>query len=945
MADHPFPSGLHVNLLGPLVVTLDGRAVQLTGRQVPRLLALLALRNGTPATLDKVIDVIWDEAPPAQAKRVALNLVGRMRQVIGSQWALTRQGAVSLVGVTTDLDRFFALRGDAAERHRKGDDAGERECLSAALRLVRGTPLADWADDPFFDPISTHLQRHIDRSRLRAAQLALDANDHDAANDGADAVLARDPLSQQALGIAMAALAGTGRIHEALTVYQDAKERLAEATGLDPDPALTALYTDILRTDGGAGTDAAPRPKPGPVPRQLPVLDDHVPVHTHERDRALNLLRTTGGASPTIFAVNGPGGIGKSAFTIELAHSLADDFPDGQLFAELHGNTLGKEPADVGRVLSRFLRSLGYDSDPGTDVEESIVHFRSVTADRRILIVLDDVREVTQIRPLLPNGPGCAVITTSRRALSSLRGAEHLELPLLDEVSARNLFRTGVAHPFTPGDEQALEGVLSRCAGLPLALCIVAARFNAAQPGSLPAILDSLTDRGVGLAGFDDGEHSLAATVAGSLKALASAAGGPEAVELFTMLALHPGPAVPVEIAAALVDRPVPAVRHQGELLHRYRLVEQHRTGHFTMHDLVRLFATAEAGRLDPAARDAAEQRMRSAYLAAAVHTYRLYREHMHKPVGRNRLDFVPDLPAPPFDFASLKDADEWFIDELPALADLALAAGESDPRFPGLLFVFLRPPLGDRAGMTSELLMIVSAASALTESVDEPWGVYLHHDLAEMQIALGDDLAAARSLDRAERSARKHGRFAEAVGVKATQVRTLRRLGDLDRALDLADEAIGEARELGLDDIAARAGAYRSYVLELRGEHDAAVEQSAQLVAYTDDPTAGITARKRSAYLINYAFRLVHAGRAVEGLAAAELASTLLADQAYDGTYVYAETLWGQAEAHQALGNDTTADALWKRAAELMLAKNYINPVQYDEILAGRRPVVDPAD
>jgi tetratricopeptide (TPR) repeat protein len=666
-------------------------------------------------------------------------------------------------------------------------------------------------------------------------------------------------------------------------------------------------------------------------------------VHARERDRARNLLRA-GGTSPHILAVNGSGGIGKSAFAIELAHSLVDDFPDGQLFAELHGNALGKEPTDVGRVLTRFLRSLGYDTAPGTDAEEIIAHFRSVTADRRILIVLDDARDVTQIRPLLPNGPGCAVIATSRRVLSSLRGAEHLELRLLDKAKARNLFRTGVAHPFTRDDEQALGGVLDRCAGLPLALCIAAARFNAAEPGSLHSILDSLSDRAVGLAGFDDGEHSLAATVAGSLKAVASEAGGPEAVELFTMLALHPGPAVPVEIAAALVDRPGAAVRHQGELLHRYRLVEQRRTGRFAMHDLVRLFATAEAKKLDRAVRASAERRMRASYLAAAAHTLRLFREQLHKPVGRNRLDFVPDLPAPPIAFTSVGESEEWLTDQLPAIAELARTADGQDAVFAGLLFILLKPPLSGRSGLASELLMIGTAAADLGESSEEPWGVYLYHDLAEMQMKLGDNPAAARSLDKAERSARRHGRLAEAVGVKTTRVRALQRLGEIDTALKLADEAINEARQRGLKDIAARGGAYRSYLLELNGDHAAAVEQSEQLVAYAEDPDMGLTGFKIAGFLISHTFRLVRAGRPAEGMAFAERADALMVGDGHQGTDNYAEILWGKAEAHHALGNTAAADELWRKAGDIMLSTCHITQAEYDGIIAGHRPVIDPA-
>ncbi|WP_199035406.1 AfsR/SARP family transcriptional regulator [Glycomyces salinus] len=935
--------GLRVDLLGPLVVSVEGSVVRPTGSQVPRLLSLLALRNGMPVRIETVIDVIWSDSPPAQSRRVALNLVGRLRRLVGGRSAVTHQGAISLAGATTDLDRFRELCADAYRLRRAGDETRERASLEAALRLVRGVPFAEWEDDAFFNGESARLQREIDRARLRESKLALDQGDHDAARRGAEAVLAGDPLSQEALGILMSALAAAGRVHEALAAYQDVKGMLAEETGLDPDPGLTALYSEILRTDGGDASE--PAPEPAPVPRQLPRLPDHVSVHPRERTRARRAMSVLDTTSPAIVAVNGPGGIGKSAFALELAHSLKKCYPDGQLFADLHGNAPGHEPLDTGQVVRRFLRSLGAGGDQWIDVEEAAAHFRSVTADRQVLIVLDDVRDAAQIRPLLPNGSSCGVIVTSRRALPSLRGARHISLSYLDRETSRVLFRDGVDHRFTSEDEAALDGVLDRCGGLPLALCIAAARFNAGEPGSLPVILDGLSDERLGLSGFDDGENSLAASLAGSLEALAATDFGAEAAELFTLLALHPGPAVPVEIAAALADKPVPRTRHLGELLRRYRLVEQDRLGDLAMHDLVRSFAAEEARKLDRSEVAAAEKRMRSAYLGIAVDAYRFYRKQVDKSVVRNRLDLMSEHPASPIEFASSQEIDEWLVARLPALTEVARTAGEADRRFPGLIFILVGPPVGVRAGMISELVAIGEAASAAPWIDDEPWSVYFHHDLAAKYSWLGDHDAGIRGLGDAERSALKHGLIAEALAVRATLVRALQRHGREDEALELADKTIAEARQRDLPDVAERVCAFRSYILDRRGEHDAAIEQSAQLAALAEDETAGVAPLRRSMHLINHAFRLVHGGRAAEGLTFAEAARAIAVEEGFEKSETYIEILWGQAEAQQALGDAAAAECLWKEAAELMLASGQIDQAEYDDILAGRRPRVDPAN
>ncbi|GAB4004149.1 hypothetical protein GCM10029992_48240 [Glycomyces albus] len=594
-------------------------------------------------------------------------------------------------------------------------------------------------------------------------------------------------------------------------------------------------------------------------------------------------------------------------------------------------------------MVRRFLRSLDAGGDQWLDVEEAAAHFRSVTADRQVLIVLDDVRDAAQIRPLLPNGPGCGVIVTSRRALPSLRGARHISLSYLDRNTSRTLFRDGVDHRFTPEDEAALDGVLDRCGGLPLALCIAAARFNAGEPGSLPLILEGLSDEKLGLSGFDDGENSLAASLAASLEALATTDSGAEAAELFTLLALHPGPAVPVEIAAALADKPVATARHLGELLRRYRLVEPDRAGDLAMHDLVRSFAAEEARKLDRSQVAAAEQRMRSAYLAIAAQSYRFYRKQVDRSVVRNRLDFVSDLPTSPVVFASSQEVDEWLIAHLPALTELARTTGEAERRFPGLLFILMGPSVRTRAGLASELAAIGEAATAAPWIDDEPWSVYFHHDLAAMHSWLGDHDAAIRGLGSAERSAVRHGRIAESLAVRATRVRALQRHGKEDEALELADKTIAEARRRDLKDVAERICAFKSYLLDLRGEHEAAIEQSAQLAALAEDETAGVAPLRRSMHLINHAFRLVHGGRAAEGSRSPKRRrrSRLRRDSRIPRPTSRPSGARPRPTRRSATPPRRSA---WKEAAELMLAVGQIDQVQYDDILAGRRPRIDPA-
>lgn len=363
------------------------------------------------------------------------------------------------------------------------------------------------------------------------------------------------------------------------------------------------------------------------------------------------------------------------------------------------------------------------------------------------------------------------------------------------------------------------------------------------------------------------------------------------------------------------------------------------------MHDLVRLFAVNETMSLDRVVTTAVTGRMWNAYLGIAAYAYECFRDYVQKAKGRNCLDFLPERPVSPIDFASSQEVDEWLIAHLPVLTELVRTVGEADRQSPGLLYMLMGPPVRTRLGMAEELAKIGTAASEAFGDDDAPWAVYLHHDTASMNSRLGDHDSAIVGLGKAERSARRNGRVAEAIGVKGTLVRVLKRSGKMDEALELADAAIAEARERDFPDIAERIGAFRSHLLDLRGEHEAAIEQSAELAAVAEDETADIEPLRRAMHLINHTFRLVHGGRAAEGLEAAAKARAILTEQGFDRSYTYAEILCGQAEAHEALGRTAEADALWKHAAELMLEGGRIHRAQYEAILAGDRPAIDPAD
>ncbi|TDD02155.1 hypothetical protein E1294_51325 [Nonomuraea diastatica] len=190
---------------------------------------------------------------------------------------------------------------------------------------------------------------------------------------------------------------------------------------------------------------------------------------------------------PTIFALSGCGGVGKSALAIHAAHQIAGHFPDGQLYVDLHGAITDIEPLQPAEALRRFLCSLGLaETAVPASVEEAAARFRSMTNGKRVLVVLDNARDAEQVRPLIPGGVGCGVIMTCRRTVAPFGGVVHRDLDVLSEQEAGLLLSRLVGPERVEAEPGAVASVVRLCGGLPLALCIVAARLAARPAWSAP---------------------------------------------------------------------------------------------------------------------------------------------------------------------------------------------------------------------------------------------------------------------------------------------------------------------------------------------------------------------------------------------------------------------------------------------------------------------------
>ncbi|MCX2953028.1 ATP-binding protein [Lentzea sp. NEAU-D7] len=390
----------------------------------------------------------------------------------------------------------------------------------------------------------------------------------------------------------------------------------------------------------------------GAVPRQLPAV---VATFSGRREELSQLDSALSSGAVVISAVNGTAGVGKTALALHWAHRAADRFPDGQLYVNMRGFDPDREPMTVAEAVRGFLDALGVPSDAiPVSLDAQTALFRSKIAGRRVLLVLDNVNNAAQVRPLLPGDSSCFVLITSRNSLAGLvaeHGARPLRLDLLSDDEAAALLRDRLGDVDT-------DALVELCSGLPLALSIVAARV-ALEPNTSIAEL-----RAERLEALDLGEEhvNVRSVFSWSLRALSE-----PAARLFRLLGLHPGPDIDAHAAAALAGRG--DCRKLLRELVSASLLEEYLPGRFRFHDLLRLFAQELAG-----SDDEARHRMLGFYLHTA---WAADRALVTQRIG---VDLPPLRPSVvPLRFTGPSDAREWFVAEhavLKGLVGHAAAAG-----------------------------------------------------------------------------------------------------------------------------------------------------------------------------------------------------------------------------------------------------------------------------
>jgi DNA-binding SARP family transcriptional activator/tetratricopeptide (TPR) repeat protein len=790
-------------ILGPLLAHDGETSVDVPKGRQRVLLAALITRAGNPVSADALAEVTWDGLPPPSAEVTLRSHVLRLRRALGPQAGarlVTRHPGYLLQASEAEVDvlRFRGLCRNGGAALREGAWAHAEELLGAALSLWRGAPLADIPSESLRRDESADLEE----MRLQAEEWRIDAalhlGRHAELVPGLQSLAAQHPLRERFHSQLMLALYRCSRQAEALAAYQHARDVLVGELAVEPGPDLQKLHRQMLCADPAL---AAPAPRSSTVvPRGLPAGVRGFIGRSDELlalDRALDESGAGTPGTVVISAVAGTAGVGKTTLALNWAHQVADRFPDGQLHVNLRGFDPTGRPATPEAVIRGFLDALGVAPQripPAPQAQAGL--YRSLLADRRMLVMLDNARDEQQVRPLLPASPGSLVLVTSRRQLSGLaatNGAHLLTLDVLSQAEAVQLLTARIGHARVATEAGAVDQIATLCAYLPLALAVAAARA-AARPGfPLSALAAELRDGTSRIDALDAGDPaaSLRAVFSWSYQQLTAAA-----ARLFRLLGLYTGPDISVPAAASLIATGPPETHRLLDELTRLHLTAEHVPGRYTVHDLLRSYAADLARSCDSEPdRHEATGRVLDHYLHSARHSA-FTLSSILEPVtlAPPRPGTSPELHADP------RAALTWFSAEhLTLLAAVGLAAESGFDshawQLPWAMTTFLRKRghwrewadiqrtalaaatrLGDLAGQAISRRLLATAYDDLGD-YEQALGHYLTS--RELYRQLGDSCGQARTFTGLGVLAARQGRYQDALGYDEQALRLYRAAGD----------------------------------------------------------------------------------------------------------------------------------------------------------------------
>jgi DNA-binding SARP family transcriptional activator len=808
---------MRFGILGPLRVGGAEETTVTAGRD-RAVLAMLLLNAGRVVAVDRLVDAMWDSAPPTTARGQLQSCISRLRRALagaGADVIITDPaGYVARVG-PDDLDVLVFGRLTAAARLAAAEDRIDeaREHFRAALRLWRGPALSGIA--------SRAVQRGaaaLDEQHAMAIEECVEVElrlgrERELLGELTDLV-ERYPLRERLRAQLMLALYRAGRQADALTVYRQAREVLADELGIEPGAALREMHQRILVGDVGAPVEER---QPAPPARCLPRAAADFTGRGEVVARLLATVERSDPGGPLIQLIDGMAGSGKTTLAVHVANLLAEHYPDAQLFVDLHGHS-ERRPLEPAAALVTLLRQLGVTGDRiPTGPDDRVALWRTELASRRVLVVLDNAASTAQVAPLLPTAPGSLALVTSRRRLLGLDGVQPEPLPVLAEAEAVELLAKVAGPDRIQAEPAAAVEVVRRCGYLPLAIRLAGARLAHRRGWRVADLAGRLRQERPVLPELAAEERTVASAFALSYRQL------PEpAQRMFRLLGLHPGVQFDAPGVAALTGQPLPEAQDLLDELVDRHLVEEPGAGRFRLHDLMREYAWELVTATEPeAARQAAIGRILDWYL----HTVARASAELEKAAPHATLDLSQPLRPDLID-ATGKTGIDWLEEErlnLPVFVRCAARTGHNEYAWKLARamwrFLFIRC-------YNDDLLATHLEGLAAAQRTDDAVAVAtMHNYLASVHFRAGRYLDAIEHVEAALKLRERLGHDKEAAVCRGNLGVVLIQLGRLSEAVDCSQQALATWRRLAYDQGISAALADLGVLFMLLGDYDQALE------------------------------------------------------------------------------------------------------------------------
>jgi DNA-binding SARP family transcriptional activator/tetratricopeptide (TPR) repeat protein len=783
-------------ILGRTELRVNGRSVDLGAAKQRGLLGILLYHVGSPVRPEVLMEHLWPGQPSATSRTNLYTLVSRARGVLhdaGLPHALTRipsTGAYRLdvAPASVDYHRFRRMVAQAKEATRHGRHDTCAELLRDAIGLWRDDPLADLHGDAA-DRVRDAMNDTLVQAYQCMGSCQLQLGQYDSALTWLEPVVQVHDLDETLAQQWVIALCATGRQAEArrfLTLFRQRFRKEIQA-----EPAVTMPTSDArsraLPTPGAATT-----PSGSVGPRQLP---NDITDFTGQQEllAQLDLLTDTAGSAPHIVVISGMPGVGKTTLAVHWAHQQQHRFPDGQLYldASAYGPAPPLDPADALAMLLRGLDVPPERIPPGAEQRRDRVN--QLLADRTMLVVLDNVRDSAQVRPLLPVSGTCLTLITSRnrlRGLSIREGVRNITVPPLPGQDCLELLSRSIGQARSGAEPEAMTKLTQLSGGLPLAVRIIGEHVATRPRARIGDLVEELRTRLLNAESEDDDDATLSTVFAWSHNALRQ-----DSAQLFTMLGVYPAETVSVEAAAALNGTAPQLTEQLLDTLAKAHLINHDTVRRYRLHDLLRRYAADRAARdLPEAQTHAATRRMLDWFLLTAANAASCVAPG--EPL-------VPDLPQPldvqPQAFASDIEATNWCAAERTNLIAVAQWAAEHGWHRHGWQIPGTVNEILDRYGRQDDLRRLLETALRSARTDQHRTGelgtlnnlaatYFAQHDHPRAASTFSDGLKLARELnDRPSQAICLHNLAAVHLA-----------MGDTDTAVTLLHEVLPQWRALG---------------------------------------------------------------------------------------------------------------------------------------------------